>query len=186
MPAPAHQLQRIDGKGVRRDPMGMGVRRDRVAVAVMGRAVLGVVARGNDDVDLNTIQYHRHVVAHRNADVRLREALRDHERNSRPPGAKLVRIQASAFDKGEIHWIRLTVEDHGAGMPPEIAAKVFDPFFTTKPRDKGTVLGLAISHGIVKEHRGKFGFDTAPGVGTRFHVDLRVNNGWTIGNAAGV
>jgi len=71
-------------------------------------------------------------------------------------------------------WVRFEVEDHGAGIPPEVAGRVFDPFFTTKARDKGTGLGLSISYGIVREHGGEIGFSSVPGGGTRFRVDLKV------------
>jgi signal transduction histidine kinase len=69
-------------------------------------------------------------------------------------------------------WIRMTVEDHGAGIRPDIRDRVFDPFFTTKPRDQGTGLGLSISHSIVKDHGGELWFESEPGRFTRFHVDL--------------
>jgi signal transduction histidine kinase len=41
-------------------------------------------------------------------------------------------------------------------------------------------LGLSISPGIEKEHRGELRFETEAGKGTRFHVDLRVNNVWSV------
>jgi len=68
--------------------------------------------------------------------------------------------------------LRLTVADRGVGIPPELQERIFDPFFTTKPRDHGTGLGLSISHGIVREHRGQLTFETLPGGGTQFHLDL--------------
>jgi signal transduction histidine kinase len=71
-------------------------------------------------------------------------------------------------------WLRLTVADQGPGIPPEIQARIFDPFFTTKPRDKGSGLGLSISHGIAKDHHGALHFETEPGVGTQFHLELPV------------
>jgi PAS domain S-box-containing protein len=72
------------------------------------------------------------------------------------------------------HWLRLTVEDHGAGIPEDLRARIFEPFFTTKPRDKGTGLGLSISHGIVKDHGGELSVESEVGQWTRFHVDLPV------------
>jgi len=64
------------------------------------------------------------------------------------------------------------VADQGTGISPEIQARIFDPFFTTKPRDQGTGLGLSISHGIVQDHHGVLHFETAPGIGTQFHLEL--------------
>jgi two-component system sensor histidine kinase HydH len=49
--------------------------------------------------------------------------------------------------------LRLTVQDDGAGIPPDQVEKIFDPFFTT--RDRGTGLGLAIVHMIVENHGGE-------------------------------
>ena len=77
--------------------------------------------------------------------------------------------------------VRLTVEDHGPGIPPEVRERMFDPFFTTKPGDKGTGLGLSVAHGIIRDHHGKLTVETEPGKYTRFHVDLPVDNGWELG-----
>lgn len=98
------------------------------------------------------------------------------ERYPKGSDDKIIRIEARSFDKDGIPWVRLTVEDHGNGIPPNVAEKVFDPFFTTKTRIKGTGLGLSISHSIIKEHNGQIWFETEPGKGTRFHVDLPVND----------
>ncbi len=71
-------------------------------------------------------------------------------------------------------YVRITVEDHGVGIPPEVREHMFDPFFTTKPRDKDAGLGLSISHGIVKDHGGELSVESKPGQWTRFYVDLPV------------
>jgi signal transduction histidine kinase/iron only hydrogenase large subunit-like protein len=51
--------------------------------------------------------------------------------------------------------ISISVTDSGHGIPDEHFDKLFSPFFTTKQVGKGTGLGLAVTHGIVKMHRGQ-------------------------------
>ena len=75
-------------------------------------------------------------------------------------------------------WLRITVEDHGEGIPADTLTRIFEPFFTTKDRSrggdlvKGTGLGLAISHTIVEEHGGHLTVESELGQWTRFHLDL--------------
>jgi len=97
---------------------------------------------------------------------------------------KILDLKARLLEKDARRWIRITVEDHGTGIPNEVRERMFDPFFTTKGRDKGTGLGLSISHGIVKEHHGELTVESEPGRFTRMHVDLPVDNGWQVGSPA--
>ena len=68
----------------------------------------------------------------------------------------------------------ITFADTGSGITAEDRARVFDPFFTTKEPGRGMGLGLAVSYGIVEEHGGWFGLQSAPGQGTQVSVYLPI------------
>jgi signal transduction histidine kinase len=78
---------------------------------------------------------------------------------------------ATACRGGEV---LLTVGDTGPGISEAIREKIFLPFFTTKDVDRGTGLGLAVVHGIVKAHRGRIAVGGRPGEGAEFTVALPV------------
>ena len=61
-------------------------------------------------------------------------------------------INISAYDKGNEVYIK--VKDNGHGVGENDINRVFEPFFTTKSMGKGTGLGLAVSYGIIKMHKG--------------------------------
>jgi signal transduction histidine kinase/ActR/RegA family two-component response regulator len=67
-------------------------------------------------------------------------------------------------------FVQLTVKDTGPGIAPEIRDRIFDPYFTTKEVGKGTGMGLAIIHGIVKSYGGFISLVSEPGKGSAFHV----------------
>ena len=83
-----------------------------------------------------------------------------------------VRITVSAHEvqRGEERVCRIRVEDDGPGIPEELHDTLFDPYVTSKNR--GTGLGLAIVERIVFDHDGRISYESAPGSGTTFVIDL--------------
>ena len=87
------------------------------------------------------------------------------------PGAGWVSLRAEAVKGGE--RVRITVEDDGVGLTPDVKARLFRPFFTTKPPGQGTGLGLALAEEMVGRAGGTVGASDRPdGPGARFVVEL--------------
>lgn len=66
--------------------------------------------------------------------------------------------------------IKIMISDTGPGIDTEIINQIFDPYFTTKEVGKGSGMGLAVVHGIVKSHRGAIAVDSSQGKGTKFSI----------------
>jgi len=91
-----------------------------------------------------------------------------------PKGGKLkVKMQSRKNPKGE-DKVLISVEDTGVGIPEEVKSKIFKPLFTTKSRGQG--FGLVVCKRVIEAHGGTIGFESEEGKGTKFTVELPIEN----------
>jgi signal transduction histidine kinase/FixJ family two-component response regulator len=99
-------------------------------------------------------------------------------RDAMPDGGRLTigtaAVEVESADDGSVRtWNAVvTVADTGTGIDDESATRIFEPYFTTKPEGKGSGLGLATAHSIVRDAGGVLEFSSAPGLGTTFWIHL--------------
>ncbi len=72
--------------------------------------------------------------------------------------------------------ISLTISDTGIGMSERVRHRVFEPLFSTKG-ERGTGMGLSVSHGIMQEHEGTIECASSLGKGTTFTLSLPCADG---------
>lgn len=90
----------------------------------------------------------------------------EHAVEGRPGGLIEVRTRRAA------NGVEIAISDSGPGVPPELRSRVFDPFFTTKDPDKGTGIGLTLSHHVVAALGGRIWVEDGALGGARFVVEL--------------
>ena len=102
-------------------------------------------------------------------------------RDAMPEGGRVVisvqQRELGAQEAGDLGvapgaWAAIEVRDEGTGMTQSVIDHIFEPFFTTKEHGKGTGLGLATVHGVVRQHDGCVKVTSAPGEGTTICVLL--------------
>ena len=95
-------------------------------------------------------------------------------------GGGVLSVRTWAEESGA----RVDVSDTGHGISPEHIQRIYDPFFTTKGMRKGTGMGLAVTYGIVQEHKGSIEVSSRQG-GTRFQLRLPWSRA-AVGQASGL
>jgi PAS domain S-box-containing protein len=92
------------------------------------------------------------------------------------PAGGTITVQAENVTVGDelpLHkgrYVKITFADEGIGIPNNYLGKIFDPYFTTK--HKGSGLGLATVHSIIRNNEGYIAVESKVGVGTTFYVYL--------------
>jgi signal transduction histidine kinase len=76
---------------------------------------------------------------------------------------------ATYFDDEKVY---ISVSDTGPGISEEVADKIFEPFYTTKAAGEGTGLGLSVTYGIIRDHKGEIRVEKADSGGARFVIEL--------------
>ncbi|MCK4384796.1 MAG: HAMP domain-containing protein [candidate division Zixibacteria bacterium] len=89
-----------------------------------------------------------------------------------PEGGKLIVLTKVSKDKKALE---VSFADTGKGISKENLSKIFEPFFTTKKMGEGTGLGLSVSYGIIKDHRGGIIVESDVGKGTTFIITIPVS-----------
>ena len=79
-------------------------------------------------------------------------------------------FEARRLDVNTGAFLCLRVSDTGHGIQNQVKERIFEPFFTTREPNKGTGMGLAVVHGIVKSHGGAISVQSKPGKGTTVAV----------------
>ncbi len=72
------------------------------------------------------------------------------------------------------NYIKISIKDHGIGIPEENLKKIFDPYFTTKQTGSG--LGLSTTYSIIKNHNGYIDVKSQIAAGTTFYIYLPASN----------
>jgi two-component system sensor histidine kinase RegB len=107
-------------------------------------------------------------VVPRRAFAQALRGLVDNARDASPAGAR-VSLRVAGDGEGRVVF---EIGDQGAGIAPDVLARVGEPFFTTKPTGKGMGLGIFLARTVIERLGGQFSIRSAPGAGTTATLSL--------------
>jgi len=84
----------------------------------------------------------------------------------------VIVVRAGRQQREGVEFLKISIEDSGAGIAADDVGRIFEPFFTRKV--KGTGLGLAVVYQSIQAHRGHIGVNSQPGKGSEFWFEVPV------------
>jgi len=142
---------------------------------------IGLASVSDEDPDRDSAGEKANTKANANTEVEAITPSANSNTGANPNTGANIGVKAGADDNthvradangGGFGWAQIRVQDMGVGIAPRIRDRLFEPFFTTKARERGTGLGLAVTHGIVEDHGGTIEVASTRGSGTTFTVRL--------------
>lgn len=154
-------------------------------------SALNAHARPADGADLQAVDVRAGIevtlrlLEHKTKDIRIHRQFETTE-SVRVPVRAFNQVVLNLIDNairagGDNIWITLrqrggmvcaAVADDGPGVPPDFVSRIFDPFFTTRDQGEGTGLGLHLSRRIAQECGGELRYETRPGGGAKFVLEV--------------
>jgi PAS domain S-box-containing protein len=158
----------VGGAPVKKTASLLAVAREAAAFCLRGTGVASVI-RDAPGLSLVEIDEGQMGQVFSNLFINAAEAM---------PAGGQIEVEADVVDFDAVRslplppgrYVRMSVTDHGAGIPPDVLPRIFDPYFTTKNRGSG--LGLATVHSIVKRHGGHIEVRSEPSRGSTFTIYL--------------
>ncbi len=142
-------------------PPGVAARVEREAGAPMARGHYEPLRRAFQNLFLNACDA---------IEETAKQDKQENQAGQEHAAAAAVVMSVRAVPNGAMKAVEVTIADTGAGMAPDVAARIFEPYFTTKA--KGTGLGLALVRQTVHDHAGTITVASTPGAGTTFTIRL--------------
>ncbi|MBW3627982.1 MAG: HAMP domain-containing histidine kinase [Gemmatimonadetes bacterium] len=147
---------------------------DAAAPLDLNQLVQRVVALARPELDAHGIRASQNlrrgipsVVAHPDALQQVLANLVANAIDAMPTGGEL-----KVTTRADAEAVEVVVEDTGVGIAEEHLPHIFEAFYTTKPAVSGIGLGLFVSEGIIRGHRGRLFVESTVGKGSRFIVQL--------------